>query len=63
MAQNGLKDLRFTGVQIRSSFWSVFSHIWTEYGDLWNKSLYSVQIWENTDQEKLCIWTLLTQKV
>ena len=35
--------------------------IWTESGDLLRKSLYSVQIQENTDQEKLCIWTLFTQ--
>ena len=32
-------------------FWSVFSCIWTEYGNLRRKSLYSVQIRENTDQK------------
>ena len=32
-------------------FWSVFSHIWTEYGDLRRKSPYSAQIRENTDQK------------
>ena len=32
-------------------FWSVFSRIWTEYGDLRSKYLYSVQIRENTDQK------------
>ena len=48
-------------VQIRSFFWSVFSCIWTEYGDLLRKSLYSVQIQENADQKKLRIWTLFTQ--
>ena len=38
---------------------SEFSCIWTVYGDLWrNKSPYSVQMRENTDQKKLCIWTL-----
>ena len=48
-------------VQIASFFWSVFSCIWTEYGDLLHKSLYSVQIQENTAQKKLRIWTLFTQ--
>ena len=43
-------------VQIRSYFWSVFSCLRTEYGDLRSKSTYSVGIPENTDQEKLCIW-------
>ena len=33
------------------SFWSVFSHIWTEYGDLLSKSPNSVQIRENADQK------------
>ena len=37
-----------------SFFWSVFSCIWTDYGDL-----RSIQ--ENTDQKKLHIWTLFTQ--
>ena len=48
-------------VQIRSFFWSVFSNIYTEYEYLRGKSLYSVQIRENTDQMKLRIWTLFTQ--
>ena len=48
-------------VQIRSFFWSVFSCIRTEYGDLRCKSPYSVQIQKNTDQKKLRIWTLFTQ--
>ena len=30
-------------VQIRSFSWSVFSHIWTEYGELLLITLYSVQ--------------------
>ena len=32
-------------------FWSVVSHIWTEYKDLLHKSLYLVQMGENTDQK------------
>ena len=48
-------------VQTQSFFWSVFSCIQTEYGDLRNKSPYSVQIQEKTDQKKLHIWTLFTQ--
>ena len=36
-------------------FWSVFSCIQTEYGDLTRKSPYSVQIQENMDQKKLSI--------
>ena len=32
-------------------FWSVFSRIRTEYGDLLCKCPYSVQMWENTDQK------------
>ena len=31
--------------------WSVFSHIRTEYEDLWSKSAYSVRMRENTDQQ------------
>ena len=45
-------------VQIRSFFWSVFSWIRTKHGDL---QMYRVRIQENTDQEKLRIWTLFTQ--
>ena len=44
-------------------FWSVFSRIWAEYDDLRIKSPYSVQIRENTDQKKLCIWTLFKVSV
>ena len=36
-------------------FWSVFSLIWTKYGDLLRKSPYPVQIWEYTDK-RLRIW-------
>ena len=31
-------------------FWSAFSRIWTEYGEIFRISLYSVQMWENVDQ-------------
>ena len=30
--------------------WSVFSRIWTEYREIRSISPYSVQIWENADQ-------------
>ena len=42
---------RVKSVQIRNCFWSVFSCIRTEYGDLLCKSPYSVRIQENTDQK------------
>ena len=48
-------------VQIQSFFWSAFSCIRTEYGDLLCKSPYSVRIQENTDQKKLHIWVIFTQ--
>ena len=32
-------------------FWPAFSYIWTEYGDLQNKSPYSVRMREHTDQK------------
>ena len=32
-------------------FWSVFSRILSEYGELRSKSLYSVKVLENTDQK------------
>ena len=47
-------------IQIRSFFWSVFSCIRNKYGDLLSKSWYSFQIEENTDHERLRIWTLFT---
>ena len=49
--------------QIQSFFWSVSSRIWTEYGEIRRISPYSVRMRENTDQEKLRIWTLSTQWV
>ena len=48
-------------IQMWSFFWSVFSRIRTEYGDLRFKSTYSVRIQENTDQKKLRIWKLIMQ--
>ena len=39
-------------VQVRSFFWSVFFRIWTEYGEIWSISPYSVRMQENTDQKK-----------
>ena len=39
-------------VQIRIFFWPEFYCIWTEYGDLWGRSLYSVRIQENTELKK-----------
>ena len=44
-------------VQIRSFFWSVFSRIGTEYGEM-SISPYSVRMRGNIDQKKLRIWTL-----
>ena len=32
-----------------SLFWSAFSHIWTEYGEIRSVSLHSVQMRENAD--------------
>ena len=46
--------------QIQSFFWSVFSRIRTEYGEILSISLYSVRMRENTDQKRLRIWTLFT---
>ena len=49
---------RVKRVQVRSFFWSIFSRIRTEYGDLLRQSPYSVQIRENPDQRKHRIRTL-----
>ena len=43
----------FNNFTARSFFWSVFSCIWTKYGEM--------RMRENTDQKKLRIWTLFTQ--
>ena len=48
-------------VQIRNFFWSVFSRIRTEYGEILRISPYSVRMRKNTDQKKLLIWTYFTQ--
>ena len=48
-------------VQIGSFFWSLFSRIRTEYGEIRSISPYSVRMPENTDQKKLPIWTDFTQ--
>ena len=48
-------------VQIRSFFWTVFSRIRIEYEEIRSISLFSVRIWENTDQKQLRICTLSTQ--
>ena len=48
-------------VQIRSFFWSAFSRIRTEYGEIRSISPYLFPKRENTDQKKLRIWTLFTQ--
>ena len=34
------------------SFWSAFSHIWTEYGEILGISPYSVRMRENAEQNK-----------
>ena len=31
-------------------FWSAFSRIWTEYGEIPSISRYSVPVWEDMDQ-------------
>ena len=31
-------------------FWSAFSRLWTEYGEILRISQYSVRMWENTNQ-------------
>ena len=40
-------------IQIHSFFWTVFSCIRTEYGDLRSKSPHSIRIQENRNQKKL----------
>ena len=54
-------EILVKSVQIRSFFWSLFSCIQTEYGDLRGKFKYSVRKQEKTDQKKLRIWTLFTK--
>ena len=38
-------------VSVFAVFWSVFSRIRDEYGEIWSISPYSVQMQENTDQK------------
>ena len=51
-----MQKLKLHGVSLRKMcpyselFWSVFSRIWTEYREIRSISPYSVQIWENADQ-------------
>ena len=49
-------------VQARSFFWSAFSRIRTEYGEIRSISPYSVQMRESMDQKKVRMWTLFTQR-
>ena len=60
--QSTLSTYCVKSVQTRRFFWSVFSCIWTEYGDILGKLPYSAQIQDNTDQKNLCIWTLFKQR-
>ena len=39
---------------------SSITNVWTIYGDLQSKYPYSTRMWENMDQGKLHIWTLVT---
>lgn len=43
-------------------FRSLFSYIPSEYGELLCKSSYLIEIRKNTDQDKLQILTVLTQR-
>ena len=58
---NNSTDHCVKSIQIWSFFWSVFSRIRTEYGEIRIISPYSVWMRENTDQKKLCISILFTQ--
>ena len=51
-----------TATHARSFFWSEVYLIRIEYKDLPRTSSYLVQIQENTDQRKLCIWALFRQR-
>ena len=56
-----LRNNCMKSVKVRSFFWSAFSRIQTEYGNLLCKSPYSVRMSENTYQKKLRLWTLFTE--
>ena len=43
-------------------FWSVFSRIRTEYGEILRISAYSVQIWENAPKTEILTQWLLVKK-
>ena len=58
---SGLDSYFFYTISFFFFFWSVFSRIRTEYGEIRSISPYSVPMRQNTDQKKLCIWTLFTQ--
>ena len=47
-------------VQRQSFFWSAFSRIRTEYGDIFRISPYSVRMRENTDRKKLRLSAIFT---
>ena len=57
------KDHCVKSVQTQGFFWSVFSRIRTEYGEIRSISPYSVRIRENRDQNKLRIWTHFKQPI
>ena len=46
--------------QIRSIFWTVVYHIWTEYEELRCISPYPARIWGNNDRKILHIWIFFT---
>ena len=50
ISNNSLKDTLRKKCSYSESFWSVFSRIRTEYGKILCIYPYSVQMWENTDQ-------------
>ena len=56
LLQENRKMYCVKSVQIRSFFWSIFSHFWTEYGEIRT----SPNAWKY-GPEKIRIWTLFTQ--
>ena len=48
--RNLLKQLLHKKCPYSELFWSAFSHIWTEYGEMLRISPYSVRMWENEDE-------------
>ena len=47
---HGYHCVKSVRIRSYSVFWSVFFHIWTEYGEIRSISSYSVRIRENADQ-------------